>query len=183
MSNKIELTIEATVKDSRGNIISHRDPVPCRSLLKQFIQLLLVQFSQAGQTITDIANAAIAVTPHASNLGLAVTGSTTSYGINIGTGQNAVTMLDYKLQTKVTANIAHSSQTFSLENPDDSTWRAVISRAFTNNTGALLSIKEVGLYSLQSLGGNYFCIDRTLYSVDVPSGAAVTLTYRVTISL
>lgn len=104
-------------------------------------------------------------------------------GIVMGSGTTPVTMDDFKLQSQLTTNVAHAAQSIALENPDPNTWRTVISRALTNNTGAILSIKEVALYGFGELNFQKFCYDRTLYSVDVPIGLTVTLTYKFTITL
>jgi hypothetical protein len=92
-------------------------------------------------------------------------------------------MTDNKLETPLSTNVAHSAVSFAVENPDASTWRLAISRVFTNNTGATIAIRECALYCYAVSAAWIVCLDHTLYSVDVPNGVAVTLTYRLTVSL
>jgi hypothetical protein len=183
MPSNIKIEIRAQL--SRNQKIYKTLPYKhANSLLKQFIQICMVQFSQLNQTITDVTNTARDTSINNQNLAMNAGNNVTTFGIVIGTGTDAVTMTDYKLQTKVTTNIYHAIVTFATENPDANTWRAAITRIFTNNTGTTLQIREVGLYAYLYAGLPYpTCVDRTLYSVDVPNGISVTLTYRITVSL
>jgi len=156
---------------------------PAQSLLKQFIQLLAAQMSQVNQTIKDTSGTDRTGANAAVNLQANAPAGTTTFGMLIGTGTNPVTMADYKLQTQVTAGIGHAAVQFAVETPDADTWRVAISRIFTNNSGGTLSIKEVALYGYFTTSLYTVCMDRTLYSVNVPNGVAVTLTYRITVTL
>lgn len=183
MPSKIKIELRAELRDPQGEKLIKRFPwVKAQSLLKQFIQALALHTSQAAQTIKQTSGVEVSVTPDGKSFNCAAAAADTILGIVIGTGTTAVTMTDYKLQTQVTANIAHAIVTFAVENPDASTWRVAIARVFTNNTGASLGIREVALYIMIGLN-KYFCADHTLYSVDVPNGVGVTLTYRITVSL
>ena len=183
LKHGIKVEIQAFLTNSDGKVIRRYPWKQANSLLKQFIQVLMAQLSQASQTVTDTGGTSRAGAGAILNLKASAGATDTTFGIVIGTGETTVTMTDYKLQTQVTTNIAHAITTFATENPDTSTWRAAISRALTNNTGATLSVKEVGLYCTFTASGYIVCADRTLYAVDVPSGVSLTLTYRVTVSL
>lgn len=176
--------IRAQIHDLKtGRLIYARPWQPANSLLKQFIQVLMVQLSQITQTVTDVGGTGRSSVPHAQLIKANGAATVTTYGIVIGSGTTLVTMTDHALETQLTTNIAHGATTFSVENPDSSTWRLAVMRTFTNNTGALLQIKEAGLYAYVS-GYPYFgCLDRTLYPVDCGAGAGVTLTYRLTVTL
>ena len=181
-SPKIKIDIRAILTDQSGKIVKRYPWKRANSLLKTFIQILMALFSQTAQTITNTAGAGISTAAHAAILKTNATSETT-YGIVIGTGTAAVAMTDYKLATQVTASITHGTPSFAVENPDASTWRVAISRAFTNNAGTTLNVTEVGLYVSNTGTGYFHCIDRTLYSVAVPSTVTLTLTYRITVSL
>jgi len=183
MPSNIKIEIRAELRDRKGKLIKRFPWRPCRSLLKQFIQNLMYGLSQEVQTVTDIAGTGRAHTTITNLLASNAGAGITTYGILIGTGTTAVTITDYKLETPVTANIAHAIMVFAVENPDTLTWRIALSRVLTNNTGASLGIREVAIYC-KIAGTAYFsCIDHSLYSVDVPNGVGVTLTYRITVSL
>jgi len=183
MPFKITTEIRAELRDRQGKLIRRLPWKPANSLLKQFIQLLTVQMQQAAVTIKDTTNTDRSVTTHAVNFAAQPPAGNTAYGTLIGTGTNPVTMADYKLQTQVSTNIAHAAPTFAIESPDANTWRLAIARVFTNNTGASLGIREVAIYAMGTAGAYYLCVDRSLYSVDVPNGIGVTLTYRITVTL
>lgn len=183
MSSKFNVQIRAEVRDPGGKLLKRGRWIKANSLLKQFIQLLTVQLSQASLNILDLAGASGAVAPAAIAFAANALAGQTVLGTVIGTGTNAVTMTDFKLQAQVTASITHSIETIALTNPDSSTWRVELSRTFTNLTGSTLQIREVALYFNTAGSAHNQCGDRTLYSVDVANGLSVVLTYRITISL
>lgn len=183
MSLRKNIEIQAILSDQDGNIIKRFPWKRANSLLKQFIQLLMSQVSNSAQTITDTSNTARSIAGAAENLRGSEGSTATTSGMLIGTGTTPVTMADYKLGTQVTTSITHGIMSLAIENPDASTWRLAASRTFLNNTGSLLSVKEVAWYVLATSSLWKICIDRTLYSVDVPSGITLTITYRLTISL
>lgn len=183
MQSHSKVEVRATITDGSGKIVKRYPWTRANSLIKQFIQDMMAHMSQVAQTVLDITNVARTCAVSGSGIDCAAAAALTTKGIVIGTGTNAVAMTDYALQTQVTANIDHGSMSIGLENPDANTWRVALQRAFVNNTGGTLSIKEVGLYALISGLTFSMCIDRTLYSVDVASGLTLTLTYRITISL
>lgn len=183
MGFRISATIGAEIRDGRGRVIRVCGRRRARSLLCQFIQLLAVQMSNGALNLVDTGGVLRSVPANAYNFVVLGAAGATALGIVIGSGANAVTMTDYKLQAQITANVAYGADTVSVENPAPNIWRAVISRAFTNNTGAILQINEVGIYMEGSGTPYYFCMDRSLYKVSVPIGAAITLTYRLSAML
>jgi len=183
MGLKLKLEIRAEIRKD-GRLIRRLPWKPANSLLKQFIQILAAQSNIAAQVIKKSTGADVSVSSYAIAFRSDATAGTTSYGILIGTGTDPVTMTDYKLQTQVTTNIAHGAHSLAVENPAPSSWRMVLWRTFTNNTGALLTIREVAWYVLAgSVATDYFCADRSLYTVSVAAGATITLYYRITATL
>lgn len=183
MPSKIKIEIRAELRDVSGRLIKRFPWKSANSLLKQFIQVLAVQMSQIAQSIRTTINTLISLGAETSSFQVNAGIDITTWGILIGTGTTAVTMTDYKLVTQVSANVAHGAVSLAVENPDAATWRLAISRAFTNNTGASLGIREVAIYFDPGAWAEMICLDRTLYSVDVPNGVAVTFTYRITVTL
>lgn len=183
MPSKIKIEIRAQLHKD-GKILKTLPWKRANSLLKQFIQILAIQMAGANQTLKATDNTDNSTANGAYAFGANAAAAATTLGTVIGTGTDDVTMADYKLKTQVTTNITHGIETFAVENPDSSTWRVAIVRVFTNNTGASLGIREVALYVTAGIGSALkFCGDHTLYSVDVPNGVSVTLTYRITVSL
>ena len=179
----IRVEIRAEIKDNAGKVTYISPWSECHSLVKNFLKVLSASMLQTAITIKDTGNTDRATSGYSGNLSVVAAAGLTVNGIVIGTGTDAVTMDDYKLQTQATVNIAYALLALTLEAPDANSYRLNVSRMFTNNTGAVLNITEVGLYCIAGNAGIYFCIDRTLYSVAVAAGSSVTLTYRFTISL
>ena len=182
LNPKFLIEVRSIVTNPCGDVLTCSPWEPANSLIKQFIQLLTLLMSQITRSITDTTGTARNVMVDGSDLKCNAGAANTLYGILIGTGTTAVTMADNKLETQVTTNIAHAAQTFAVESPDISTWRVSTARGFTNNTGSIVNVKEVAIYTAH-VAGYYFCIDRTLYPVDIPIGATLTPTYRITITL
>jgi hypothetical protein len=157
---------------------------PANTLLAQFVQLLCVMFSQVAQYTHDTTGTTQAPGAAADRLSVAGPAANTNLGIFIGTGNTPVTLTDYMLETRVTANITHGITSFVVENPDASTWRVTIIRTFLNLTGAPIDITEVGLYTYSGTApqGPY-CLDRSLYSFSLAINAQEILAYRFTITL
>jgi len=183
MPSKIKVEIGGSLRKGK-KIVRRLRYKRANSLLKQFIQILAVQMANSAFIVRRVSGEDVSLSPYYTKLRVNAPADNTTYGIMIGNGTDPVTMSDWKLQNKLTTGIAHSAHTIAVENPDSSTWRLSISRAFTNNSGATIQVREVGLYEQGGVGiSDTHCIDRTLYSVDVPNGVSLTLTYRITISL
>lgn len=183
MRSKTILEVKAELRDPDGMLIKAYPWKRVNSLLKQYVQMHACFFAQANQTITDTGGVNRNCSVQGDNMKLNALAAGTTFGLLVGTGTNPVTMTDVALQAQVVTNVSHSAVVFAVENPDVSTWRNTITRVFTNNTGALLSIRELALYAYAQTLTWYFCLDRALYSVDVPAGVAVTLTFRITQTL
>lgn len=183
MNKNIKLQVRAIVHTKDGRTFKKYPWKKTHSLLKQFIQLLMIQLSYTNQTIKKTDGSTYNSPPHALNLMVVGALNDTTFGILIGSGDTPVTLEDYALEAQITTNVAHALQSFALENPNASTWRISISRTFTNNTGAVLHIKEVAIYTSNYTSYVSACLERTLYAVDVPDGYPVTFQYRITITL
>ena len=183
MRSKIKIQIRAIVHTKEGRIFKTYPWKNANSLIKAFIQLLAAQMLQVSQSVLDTSNTPQACAGYALNLSAVADVNITTRGIVIGSGITSVTMTDYKLETQITTNVTHSPMVIALENPNTSTWRIALSRILTNNTGGVLSIKEVGLYVCGRSSIYNFCAERTLYSVDVPDTYPITFQYRITITL
>lgn len=110
-------------------------------------------------------------------------GANTS-GIVVGTGTNAVTIDDTKLQTQTTiaGGLTHLNTTMSMESPVSGTIRFVITRGFVNQTGGALDVKEIGIYAYNSAGW-YFCLDRTLYECTMDDDEGMQVTYQIDLTV
>lgn len=183
MNKNIKIEVSAVLHKKDGSILKKYPWKKANCLIKAFIQILMVQISQVAENIIDTTNQTRAVSPHAGNFTAPAALNETGKGIVIGEGTDPVAMANYKLQTQKITNVVHGAQSIALTNPNAATWRIGVQRTLTNNTGGVLSIKEVGLYVRATGSEYYFCVERTLYAVDVPDGLPITFIYRITITL
>jgi len=183
MIKNVLLEVRCEVHDQgRGRIRRDRWR-RARSLLKQFAQLLFIQMGQTTTAVIDTGGTSRSCTPSSTALQVNAASGLTTWGIVVGIGTDPVTMTDYKLQSQVTTNIFHGPVGVSIENPAANVWRIVVSRPFVNNTGAVLGIREVGLYGKGGTVSYDICLDRSAYVKNLSPGGGFTFTYRVTIML
>jgi hypothetical protein len=180
MNFKIE--IESVIIDpKKGRSVLYKREV-AHSLLKQFIQLLGVQMSNAYLDIKTTDGSMETHFTEAVAFRVAAVAGVTSGGIVIGIGAAAVDIDDYKLGSQVITDVAHGLVSFAYSSPSGSSRRFIITRSFTNNTGAKIDITEAGLYG-RIYDNRPVCLDRSLYSFEFNNGAQVTLAYYLTIEI
>lgn len=88
---------------------------------------------------------------------------TDAYGIQVGSNNTAVDILDYKLNTKISngvaaGNLQYGTQTNAYGGAGANKW-AKIMRTFTNNSGNDVIVKEAGLV-INGYGPAYILITR-----------------------
>jgi len=178
----LKTQIGAEIRDAQGRFLRS---VPFREshcLLKQFVQIWLVQASQVYMSMIQTSGAAYAAAPNSVAFGTHAVAVKT-WGMQIGTGNTPVTMADYKLETPLTTDIGYGSPSWAVENPDSDTWQMCFSRAFTNNSGSDIDVKEVGIICKAGYMAKLFLIERSLYEVTIPAGGTLTMTYKIAVSL
>ena len=119
---------------------------------------------------------------------LAAASAVSAYGLVVGTGTNAVTLTDTKLQTQIAhgngaGQLFYNAGSFNAPTTSgaDRYWEAV--RTFTNNSGGDITINEVGAY-VYSSNPYYYCIARDLTGgVLIANTKIGTLTYRFKITV
>lgn len=179
---KLKVSISARLYDQHGKLIRKFRPRVAHSFLAQFIEFLHVQMANSVTSITKVDGSEEAAISHASNFRMNNPASDLTGGILIGTGNTPVDINDYALETKITADLTVSAQTFVLSYPTPSSRRLAISRTFTNALPSPMAIEEVALYCLGP-PSTQMCIDHTLYSVAIPASSSLELTYRIDVSV
>lgn len=194
----VQLLIRAVVKDPDGKIIEDTGQKPAKSFVIAFLRAInqIFDYEAAERDAVDIfgvmsfiASSGATTAQQLVILGLI---NNSSYGIVVGTGNTAVTNADYKLETRLShgagvGNISYGVGTMgtasvvgpNVDLPD-------IKRTFTNNTGVLIVVREVGIYSRMTLaGGKYHCLVRDVLapSINVPDKCSLTIyyTFRTTV--
>jgi hypothetical protein len=183
----ISLSFALEVRDRQGRVVaSHR--APSRSYVRAFLDWLYAMLATVAVTLipdtggTNRTCASQAVSNFMAGDDISVQGPV------VGTGTNAVAILDNKLQFQinhgVVANTLDHQATERLGlSTVGSTRQFVIRRLFVNASGGTITVNECGIYS--SFGGWNFCFIRDLVSpgVAIPNGGTGTLIYTISISV
>lgn len=135
-------------------------------------------------TVTNISNGSAA--PGNTMICTGPAGNT-NYGPVVGTGTGAYDFDNYALGTLIahgtgSGQLGYSITTFNAPTTSGNDRYFEIIRTFQNNSGAQITVNEIGLYGNSS--SVYFCLARDLpTAIDIPSGQTLTLTYKVKITL
>jgi hypothetical protein len=180
------LTAYITVSGYEEGKLKHHT-FKANSLVTACIQILRIQFENLATPIVDTSGTGTARgtygTAFAANAGAAAN----LFGVMVGSGTNAVSLTDNKLQTLIThgtgaTQVSYGAVSFTNPATVDTTRSFTVARAFTGNASAAVTVNEIGLYVKE--GGNYyFCIDRTLNTFIIPKSTAKTVTYTIGITL
>lgn len=132
----------------------------------------------------------IATTYGLINTALVETGSSSSMGVAFGSDNTEVTENDYTLGSLITGLTGLTPTIQTIYDSDNNLYIARLDYAISNNTGAVVTIREVGLFARFNTAGTRgdaasssnrysFMIDRTVLSssVTIPDGEAATVRY------
>ena len=189
---EVGAVLELTLRDKEGVVVNHVEK-KAESFVQQFLQMLWVQMNQVWENIANInvkdtGNTDRAI--HASNSMFASDAASgdVTFGIIVGTGTNAVTIADYKLQTPVAhgsgaGQLQYSAMTFGAPASDATTSQFTLTRNFANASGGTITVTEVGLYVKGYKYSNtyYFMTLRDVIGggIAVPNGQTLTVNYRI----
>ncbi|MBA7472754.1 hypothetical protein ES707_08086 [subsurface metagenome] len=180
---KMKAYIGEVERKSGSSLYTLKNVVEAQSFVRQLIDLLARHVMQAEKMAKDIDGVNRNYGPWASTLSCKGTAGQTFLGVVIGDGDGAVTISQYALQNQLTTNIAHGTVSFAGPTISGASCYIDVIRTFTNNTGAGITIKEVGLY-VNAYGPPVFSmIDRSLYELAIGNTEAKTLAYRITVTV
>lgn len=165
--------------------------IPGKTFLVGFSQRLGRSFAElaTGETITEVdgtTTTSITISGIQSFCGVLSGAASSTYGLTVGSGSNAVTRTDTQLQTK----IAHGATAGTLQygavsvgavsNPSGTISRFQVTRTFTGNAGSTATINEDGLEGIFSSTNVYMLAYRNVNSFGAVSAAqVVTATINV----
>jgi len=196
---RFKVEYEVVVRDKKGKVLSRQKGVS-KSLLRAFMLWLLSKFTistlctyAVSWTCADTGNVARTL-PEATvrceetfgMFGAPVNIDT--YGLRVGTGTTAVTPTDYELATRIlhgsgAGQMIYGAQTYEAVEVIAMVSRFRISRVFTNNSGASITVREIGgAFSQRDSAGTqrFFLYIRDVLASPstVPDGASLTVRYR-----
>jgi hypothetical protein len=145
---------------------------------------LTAQFSSSSVSVKDVNNSTRNLSAYDGSMYLNAATNISTHGVVVGSGNVAVAITDYKLQTQIMhgtgANqLQYSSVDFpNLYQVSGGTAKTDIRRLFTNASGSDVAINEIGLYCNTYFSWK-FCIERTLFSQTLADGESLEVTYRL----
>ena len=200
----LSVEYEITVRDKNGKVIEHRRE-ESKSLVKNFLLLLNAAFKLDYSSVVDTGGTArnasarcywhvswcnggggYTVTYYTGWTVLAGEGDDT-FGIVVGTGDTPVTADDYNLESKIAHGTGAGQLSYgavTLYDPvvvDANKVKQQIIRSFTNNSGADITVKEIGLI-VKTSHDNYLVmvIRDIITATTVPDGGTLDLSLFIT---
>lgn len=117
-------------------------------------------------------------------------GISQNWGTVIGTGTNAVTIADTKLQTQIASGVSANQLIYGIQQYSAGPYTSgssryfLIGRTFTNISGGNITVQEMGIYVYHATGPYYYCIARDLTGgVTINDGKVGYFQYKWTISV
>lgn len=206
----MKLFLQMQVFDTDKGLIKDTGLVQSKSFLKAFIAYLYARAypsSQSSPTTTlDTGGSSRSIYLQAGYSGIFYNsiggscgqltlsgnefrGTSSNYGVVVGTGTDAITSTDYKLKTIIAYGVGAGQLEDCGTIPGAVTVSApnasfTISKIFRNGSGGSITINEAGLYGVGIYGGYVLCTVRDLVSpgVAIADGNYLKVTYTIQIT-
>ena len=146
--------------------------------------LWLKMAAPANQSITDTGTVSRTIwswTP----LDTDVAAASSTQGLVVGTGTNAVALADTALQTQIAhgtgaGQLDYGASVVSLPSSDSTSTTLILTRVFANSSAGTITVREIGIYAGFIDSGNAtrnICIVRDVATIALSSGDQLTLNY------
>ena len=183
------LYYKVEVRDPDGKLLK-RERRKSRSYVRQWNDIVAAQAGAGTQSVKDTGGTSRSVTTHANNLRFSAAAADDAVGIVVGSGVIAVTIVDFNLRTKITEGTGAGQLNYQASTPGDpaisgSSCSFETSRAAINNSGATVTVKEIGI-NIRGASTPYYFLgvrDVLAASLDVPHGGAITITYTIKVTV
>lgn len=178
------------IKEKNGKVRKTRR-LKCHSFVKNWALLIEYRISHsygntsASITMTDTGGTSRTDASQGQN-GVYVTAAAApandaTYGMQVGTGTDAPTITDTKLQTQIThgtgaSQLSHGATVVSTVRVEGSNAKLLIQRQFTNNSGGSITVRESGL-AVKEYNAWYFLIIREAENQAIANASTGTLYY------
>lgn len=184
----LTLILKVIVQDKDGKILVE-SAQPGRSSVRALLECILALMGEANVSSVRLSGAAGTLATGGGDNMLAEGPVTLdTRGIVIGTGFTAVDITDYALATQ----IAHGTGTGQMSHGVQVTPTAVtvsgdtvtfdLDRTFTNNSGAIITVRECGVYFLNEVV-NFCAIRDIITPVAVPALGTIRIVYTLKMSI
>ena len=188
----MEIFRRVFVSDKDGKIKYDSGLMPSNSFVIAFLEHLYGEFNTIDISIEDTSNTSRTVGEPGDaevrrhNINAADDDAT--FGIVVGTGTTAESNTDYALATQIaqgtgSGQLDYGAHSFTVPTVVGSNVDLLVSRTFTNSSGASITIREIGIYceSRVSTAYYYFCILRDVLTTPaaVANGEILTVQYTI----
>lgn len=150
--------LEYILKDEHGDVIKEGKK-EAESFTLAFLRMLAIQFEGHSDfaygpfltnTLVDVDGASTRISPNCHNFFSAAAIGDTTFGLAVGTSDQAPSFLDYSLIAKVPhgtalGEIQYGVQGYGLPAADPLQAHVRLSRVFANSSGATITVKEAGI--------------------------------------
>jgi len=195
LHNNIDMRLTITIKDKNGKIIKiHKQK--SHSFVANFMYILGSFLADREYNFTDVSGSVQQYSSNGSPLSSILNancGSPGQCGIVIGTGTATPTPNDYKLENQIingtsTGQMEYGNPSFIQPNVNGNTTSMVISQTFQNQSGASITVSEVGIIALINKNSapslDYVLIVHDLLSspITVANLSVLQITYTISVT-
>jgi len=183
------LTIKKLSKDGK---VLFEQRKQSESLVQAFINgIRMFMVTGIGDSLPDTSGTSRTVYRDTDDFWVNAPAGDSNYGVVVGTDPTAVDLTQYALLAQLTegtgvGNISHQATTVTSPVYTATKCSFHIQRSFINNTGALITVRETGLYGILVSGGvNYpymFARD-VITAIDLADGETLFVDYEFEISV
>ena len=173
------------VKDASGRITVPFRRRTAQSFLIGFATWLALKMSLLQpQSVTDTGTVSRTIRG-LSSIATTIASGTSTGGLVVGTGTNAVALSDTALQTQIAhgtgaAQLQYGASVVALPSSDSTSTSCILTRVFTNASGGTITVREIGVYAVMSDtagDGRNVCIVRDTVTIALLNGDQLTLNY------
>jgi len=191
MNVKAYLKIKVT--DENGKCIYYRR-YRSRSFVIGFLNVIFTNLS--GQGVTNTSTNGTRYTANIEDeINVNDSSNDDNYGIQIGTGTTTPSIVDSRLSSLITNGTGAGQMQYggvnitgAVTNTSNNTGYITVTRTFTNNSGASITVSEVGLVAWSGNSGTetnqYYLIIHDLLPtpITVPNGSSLSISYEIQVA-
>jgi hypothetical protein len=169
------------VEDEYGRRILSKK---ANTLVRGFYDILFGRFTKSSTTVVRTDGTPVSEPPHSRDFSENAISGDTTFGIVVGTGTSPVSMMDFRLASLIAhgvgaGRLVYGSVGLTIIEIIGNMIRFQITRLLTNNSGADITVNEVGLIARYGVNDQKVLIDRTLATFIVPNGSSRNVIYEL----
>jgi len=187
----VKAYLKIKVINEKGKCIYYRH-YRSRSFVIGFLNAIFSDLSGQGVTNTNTSGSQYTTTQH-EGFTVADGSNDNNYGIQIGTGTTTPAITDTRLSSLITNGTGAGQMQYggvnvtgAVTNTSNNTGYITVTRTFTNNSGASITVSEVGLVAFSTgFGSNqYYLIIHDLLPtpITVPNGSSLSISYEIQVA-